>query len=232
MHHIFIHATGRGRLTIDSVDYDKALFLLERTSAQFNLLCHAWCYLPTHTHLLVTSADGNLSKAMQWLGTCTAQWLNRRHGASGHAFKCRFESRLVDSEKYLFELARYLPLNPVRAGLCDSPAQWGWSSYAATVGLRPRPWFLNPEAFLDEFTSVEAYVLWVRDGVDETFLDDAGRPRPPPPPIPLAELLRDPSDAALARAHFDHGFTQASIARHLGIGKSHVSRRIARGRQD
>ncbi len=56
---------------------------------------------------------------MHWLGTCTAQLFNQRHERSGHLYQGRFGSRLVQDDDYLLELARYLPLNPVRAELCD-----------------------------------------------------------------------------------------------------------------
>jgi REP element-mobilizing transposase RayT len=228
-HHVFIRGVRRSVVAVDAADYERALFLLERMASNFELICHAWCYLPNHSHLLVTSQEGNLSKGMHWLGTCTAQSFNRRHKYSGHVYQGRFESRIVEDDKHLLELARYLPLNPVRAGLCESPEDWPWSSYAATTGARAAPWFLNPAAFLSVFASVGAYVDWVAQGVDSTSLDDDGAPLPPQPAIPLATLiLDDHSDDGLARAHFDHGFSQAAIARHLGVSAAQVCRRIAR----
>jgi len=42
---------------------------------------------------------------------------------------------LVDSDAYLLELARYVVLNPVRAGMVKKPDKWQWSSYRASMGL-------------------------------------------------------------------------------------------------
>ena len=123
-------------VALDDADYEQSLTLLARAVPRFGLRCHAWCYLPNHSHLLLTSELGNLSRAMHWLGTCTAQSFNQRHERSGHVYQGRFGSRLVKDEGYLLELARYLPLNPVRAGLCSSPGDWPWSSYCGHC--RPR----------------------------------------------------------------------------------------------
>jgi hypothetical protein len=61
----------------------------------------------------------------------------------GHLFQGRFKGILVQKEAYLLELARYIVLNPVRAGMVADPAAWGWSSYRATVGLEPKPPYLT-----------------------------------------------------------------------------------------
>ena len=233
LQHVYVRGARRSLIAIDAVDFQRGLYLLERVVERFELACHAWCYLPNHFHLLVTSRKGNLSKAMHWHGTSAAQRFNQRHAGSGHVYQGRFGSRVIETDRHLLELARYLPLNPVKAGLCHAPEDWPWSSYAGTIGARPAPWFLDPEAFLRTFRTVDAYVDWVACGIDPALLDERGDPVPAPPPIALATLLNDDdSHDGLARAHFDHGFSQAAIARHLGISTSQVCRRIAQSRRD
>ena len=161
MHHVFTRGMSRSAVALDDADYEKSLMLLARAVPRFGLRCHAWCYLPNHSHLLLTSELGNLSRAMHWLGTCTAQSFNHRHEHSGHVYEGRFGSRLVEDEGYLLELARYVPLNPVRAGLCASPGDWRWSSYSATAGLAARPAFLDTGTLVDALGSRSAYVAWV-----------------------------------------------------------------------
>ncbi len=222
LHHVFTRGVARSLIAMDSIDFDRSLYLLERAVAKFDLGCHAWCYLPNHFHLVLTSRRGNLSAAMQWLGTCAAQSFNARHTRSGHLYQGRFGSRLIESDRHVLELARYLPLNPVRAGLCDSPEKWPWSSYAATAGQRAAPWFLDAGESLRLLGSVDAFIQWVAEGVDGSVLDDSGAPHPKPP---LASLLTDGSSAAIARATM-HGHSIASIARHLGLSRRQVKRRL------
>nr|WP_321390027.1 hypothetical protein [uncultured Desulfuromusa sp.] len=69
------------------------------------------------------------------------QKLNRTYRQSRARFQGRFKSILVEKESYLLELCRYIVLNPVRAGRCDKPAGWQWSSYRATAsGKKELEW--------------------------------------------------------------------------------------------
>jgi REP element-mobilizing transposase RayT len=225
-HHITIRGVNRAKIAFDDADFAHGLFLLERTVKRFELTCHSWTYLPNHSHLLLTSELSNISKAMHWLGTCTAQAFNRRHERSGHVYQGRFGSRIVTSEKHLVELARYLPRNPVKASLCKTPEEWPWSSYAATAGLLPRPWFLHSDALVGRLGSTEAYIAWVSDGATSMYLDDLGTPRPPAK-VPLETILFEFSDQTIAEAHFVHGYSKAAIARFLGVSGGQIARRLA-----
>ena len=76
-----------------------------------------------------------------------AEYFNRRHHRVGHLFQGRFKAFLVDSESYFLEVARYVVLNPVRAGMRKTAGGYRWSSYRATAGLEPAPDWLAPTSF-------------------------------------------------------------------------------------
>ena len=228
-HHVFTRGVARSPVAVDAGDYEQSLVLLERAVSRFELRCHAWCYLPNHSHFLVTSQLGNLSRVMHWIGTCTAQAFNRRHARSGHLYQGRFGSKLVGDDNYMLELARYLALNPVRAGLCGAPGEWPWSSYAAAAGLCTAPSFLDSGGLVGELETAEAYVAWVAGGPEATYLDERGFPRPPVRPS-LAVLLRHDSDRAIAAAHLRYGYSKTAIATHLGVNRSQITRRLAANR--
>ncbi len=73
------------------------------------------------THIVVETVEGNLSAGMRQLNGVYTQWHNRTHGRVGHVFRGRFRAVVVQRGSYLLELARYVVLNPVRAGLCALP---------------------------------------------------------------------------------------------------------------
>ena len=125
--------------------------LLAETCTRYCWLLRTYCLMDNHYHLLVTTVEPTLSRGMQWLNGCYAQWLNRRHGYEGHAFFRRFHSVDIASEAHLAEVARYIVLNPVRAGLCAAPEDWVWSSYRATVGRKPVPPYLACNWLLHQF---------------------------------------------------------------------------------
>lgn len=132
------HVTARGnaRQAIFEDDDDCAGFLivLASTVARYRLLCHAYCLMGNHYHLLLQTPESNLSVAMRQLNGVYTQRFNRRHERCGHVLQGRFGAQLVDGDAYLREVCRYIVLNPVRAGLVAHPGEWRWSSFRATAG--------------------------------------------------------------------------------------------------
>jgi REP element-mobilizing transposase RayT len=131
------HVTARGNrrqeIFVDDQDRVQFLALLAVVVARLGWRCHAYCLMTNHFHLLVETPVESLSLGMQRLNGAYAQAFNRRHGYDGHLFQGRFHSVAVESDWHLFELSRYIVLNPVRAGLCAHPGAWRWSSYRALV---------------------------------------------------------------------------------------------------
>lgn len=72
---------------------------------------------------------------MQHLNSTYAAYFNTRFALVGHLFQQRFISRLIDNEEYFADALRYIAFNPVRAGLCDHPADWAWSSFFGATDL-------------------------------------------------------------------------------------------------
>jgi putative transposase len=54
-HHIFIRGVARCVIAVDEDDYRRTIRLLERTVSRYEVVCHAWCLMPNHSHLLLTS---------------------------------------------------------------------------------------------------------------------------------------------------------------------------------
>ena len=73
--------------------------------------------MDNHYHIVVETIDGNLSAGMRQLNGMFTQSHNRAHDRVGHVFQGRFKAIIVSREAYLLCLARYVMLNPVRAGI-------------------------------------------------------------------------------------------------------------------
>jgi REP-associated tyrosine transposase len=173
------HVTSRGneRKPIFRDDTDRKLFLkiLSQVTDRFNWLCHAYCLMNNHYHLVIETPDGNLSKGMRQLNGVYTQVFNRRHHRVGHLFQGRFKGILVQKESHFLEVCRYVVLNPVRAKTVKHPIEWTWSSYRATGGKSPILSCLKVDDILSHFgqrrgMAQEKYREYVREGIGVTSL--------------------------------------------------------------
>ena len=167
------HITSRGNagqgIFLDDADREGFLDVLASVVDRFNWICHAYCLMTNHYHLLLETPDANLSRGMRQLNGVYTQAFNRQRGRKGHVLQGRFKSILVEKDSYLLELARYVVLNPVRASMVQHPRHWRWSSYRATAGEIVAPDFLTTEWILSQFEedpdrARRAYRVFVKEG--------------------------------------------------------------------
>ena len=151
VYHVTARGVERRPVFVDDGDRRSFLDLLEKVTRRHGWLCHAYCLMGNHFHLVIETPLATLARGMQLLSGTYAQRFNRRYGRVGHLFQERYSSILVEREAHLLEACRYVVLNPVRARSCHRPADWRWSSYRPTVGLDARPPFLTLEWILGQF---------------------------------------------------------------------------------
>ena len=151
------HITSRGnaRKAIYRDDEDRRIFLntLFNVNKRYNWICHAYCLMNNHYHLIIETPDGNLSKGMRQLNGVYTQTYNKRHHKVGHIFQGRYKAILIEKESHLLEVCRYVVLNPVRAKAVARPEEWRWSSYRGTSGTeKPHP-CLTTDWVLGQFST-------------------------------------------------------------------------------
>lgn len=168
------HVTSRGdrREDIYFGEADRLAWLdtFAQVCKRFNWICHAWCQMTNHYHIVVETVEGNLALGMRQLNGVYTQAINRNHRRVGHVFQGRYKAILVEKDRHLLELARYVVLNPVRAGMVRDAGAWPWSSYNAMVGREVAPLWLQTEWILGQFSpqrgrAIRKYIDFVRAGV-------------------------------------------------------------------
>lgn len=107
--------------------------------------------MPDHTHLILNPANCDISLVMNSLKSNAARqiidWLKESNHAislqklalqspqkRGHRYSLwqrDFSAIDLWSPKFIRQKLNYIHLNPVRAGLCQHPAEWKWSSFRA-----------------------------------------------------------------------------------------------------
>lgn len=177
VYHVTSRGNARQSIFQDGQDSQNFMELLEEVVDRYEWICHAYCLMGNHYHLLLETPQPNLSRGMHHLNCVYTQKFNRRHERVGHLLQGRFKGILVEREGHLLALTRYVVRNPVRAEIVNDPAAWRWSSYRATAGLEPVPPFLHTAWLLSQFgeetkKAVEAYRAYVKRGVDEDPWED------------------------------------------------------------
>jgi putative transposase len=168
--HITHRGVNRAAVFVDTDDFVRYRSALVECCARHGVLVHAYVLMTNHVHLLVSTRHvGGLSRAMSRLGQLYVPEFNRKHGRTGTLWEGRFKSCLVESERYLLAVYRYIELNPVRAAIVDAPESYPWSSVHANLGLRtdalvtPHPIFV--ELGLSGPECRQAYRSWLREGL-------------------------------------------------------------------
>lgn len=254
------HLTSRGnaRQKVFFTDTDRGLFLdtLSQVVSRYGWICHAYCLMANHYHLLVETPKANLSLGMRQLNGMYTQSFNRRHNRVGHLFQGRFKAILVEKESYLLELCRYIVLNPVRVKGKGEIGAWKWSSYRATAGLASVPEFLSTDWILEQFGKKRAkaqkqYRAFVREGLEnrpweelkgqiylgsEAFIERHCPGNQALKEIPrvqlkavkpsLERIFAKSGKRAIVQAYKEHGYRLQEIAAHLGVHYATVSRRL------
>lgn len=130
-HHLTHRGNNKQRTFFTEGDYRLYRKYLAAACADTGTAIWAWCLMPNHVHLiLVPSAGGGLGAVMRRTQGRYTRAINAREGRVGHLWQARFASFVMD-EPYLLACARYVELNPVRAGLTQRAEDWPWSSARA-----------------------------------------------------------------------------------------------------
>ncbi|NIQ37089.1 MAG: hypothetical protein GTN81_00640 [Proteobacteria bacterium] len=176
----FYHITARGNekraIFRENRDYDRFLILLGRMHERYGIQIHAYVLMPNHYHLLMETPQGNLVAIMHDLNTAYTNYFNKKYERVGHLFQGRYRGILVDRDPYLLELSRYIHLNPVRAGIVQSPEKYRWSSYIGYISSKSAQEWLFTDLVLaqvgaDLRKAQKAYRGFVERGLREEISD-------------------------------------------------------------
>lgn len=130
-HHVTQRGTRRMKTFFSQADYLAYLELVMEFREVAGVEIWAYCLMPNHIHMVVVpeSKEG-LAELFRHVHRTYTRSINIRENWTGHLWQERFHSFVMD-EPHLLSAVRYIELNPVRAGLCNVPQEWPWSSVHA-----------------------------------------------------------------------------------------------------
>lgn len=256
LYHLTSRGNARQKIFLDDDDRELFMSTLSHVISRHGWLCHGYCLMDNHYHLIVETPRPNLSLGMRQLNGIYTQAFNRGHRRVGHLFQGRYKAILVEKEAHLLELCRYVVLNPLRIGSSRGVEQWRWSSYMATAGLAPVPEFLTLDWILGQFGQKRGqaqarYRAFVREGLEdrpweklrgqiylgsEPFIErhqKAGEEITEVPKVQrravrpgLKQIFSRGRDRGIEVAYLEYGYRMREIAEYLGVHYATVSRKL------
>ncbi len=128
--HIVQRGNNREACFFFDDDYLFYKALLSEGLKRYGGQLHAYCLMTNHVHLLITPHESDsISRIIQHVGRQYVQYINKTYPRSGTLWEGRHKGSLVDAENYLLTCYRYIELNPVVAGMVNTPEEYRWSSY-------------------------------------------------------------------------------------------------------
>lgn len=181
----YYHVTCRGNerkaIFRDDADRTKFLELLSLSLEIYRVILFVYVLMLNHYHLMVRTAEGNLSEFMRHFNISYTSFFNRRHGRVGHLYQGRYKAFLIDSDSYLLELSRYVHCNPVHGDrFKDSTIEEKWnylrgyraSSLQGYFGIGKKEQCVDYQEVLAHFggdtrRGRDAYARFIMDGLRE-----------------------------------------------------------------
>ena len=210
----------------------QAMQAIARSAERARVRPLAVAIMSNHLHVVVQQGHRPLAALMQPLLRRLAVRIQESHGLEGPVFWRPYASQACLDPSHVRNAIVYTHLNPVRAGVCDDPADYPWTSHAlyaqasgVSVSLEPLAGVLDPAIALPLFAyepdrstaqlrqDYQAFVAW-RQQADRTMEADAPDSQEPEPPPSrwasagwggtLSPLFHAPARRGAAREN-DHG---------------------------
>ena len=89
---------------------------------------YGYVLMDNHYHLIVQVFNKKLQEIMHQINNKYSKYFNFKFKRVGHVFQGRYKAMLVQDERYLLSLLRYVHQNPIKAGMCKSIEEYKWCS--------------------------------------------------------------------------------------------------------
>ncbi|MBO4373743.1 MAG: transposase [Lachnospiraceae bacterium] len=127
-YHVMLRGVNRNQIFFEEEDFDQMIKVLGRCRKMSNYELLAYCLMGNHLHLLMRIRQEPMSTVFRRIGDSYVYWYNQKYERCGPLFQGRYKSEPVEDESYLLQVWRYILRNPVRAGICERPEDYTYSS--------------------------------------------------------------------------------------------------------
>lgn len=169
VYHVMNRGASRKRIFADDTDYQEFLHLLADCHERWGVEILAYCLMGNHYHLCLRTPEANLARVMRHVNGVYTQRLNRTRGWDGALFRGRYKALVVETDRYLPAVVRYIHLNPIEAKLVQLPEAYQWSSHALYLHPKVAPPWLKVKEVLAGFGRARDFHEFVLAGNETTL---------------------------------------------------------------
>lgn len=164
VYHVMNRGASRKRIFFQATDYEVFLQLLDDCHRRWGVEVLAYCLMPNHYHVCLRTPEGNLARVMRHVNGVYTQQINRTQGRDGSLFRGRYKALVIETDRYLPAVIRYIHLNPIKAKLVQTPEQYSWSSHARYLRAKSAPPWLAVQEVLAGFGGARDFHEFVLAG--------------------------------------------------------------------
>lgn len=127
--HIVNKGVNGRSVFLDDEDHRMFIRTLKAAKRNYPLAILAYCLMTNHYHLILWCKGGVPSAFIESFMSSFAHYYRNKYDSAGHIFKSHYSSTPIEDFAHIADAVRYVWRNPVRAGMCEDPCDYLWSSY-------------------------------------------------------------------------------------------------------
>lgn len=128
IYHVIARGNNKEYIFRESIDKGYFIKLLKENMIGMNYRIYGYVLMDNHYHFVIQTFDKKLQEIMHQINNKYSKYFNYKFKRVGHVFQGRYKAVLVQDERYLLQLVRYIHQNPVKAGMSKSIEEYKWSS--------------------------------------------------------------------------------------------------------
>ena len=139
LYHVYNRFARGEEMFGDENEAPRFVEMIREVKRRDGFVVYAWCLMSNHYHLALRTSAVPLSRTLLSLQGGFSRSFNRRWRRSGPVWQSRYQTRVVDDQRYFDQLMMYVHLNPVRAGIVKDPGDHACSGHRELLGRVREP---------------------------------------------------------------------------------------------
>jgi REP element-mobilizing transposase RayT len=128
IYHVIARGNNKEYIFKQSIDKGYFIKLLKETIEGMNYRIFGYVLMDNHYHILIQTMDKKLQEIMHQINNKYSKYFNYKYKRVGHVFEGRYKSVIIQDERYLLGVLRYIHQNPIKANMCQEVSEYKWSS--------------------------------------------------------------------------------------------------------